>query len=642
MTHEHTIMSSPQPHTPKAFSVELLYVFVLSIRIVNAVSVRTFFQPDEYYQALEPAWRLIFGDGWVTWEWLEKLRSIAHPMLFAMLYKATNELLDLFKITNFVTRGEVLNVAPRLLQAFFATAGDIYTFRLARRILGDEAGWTALFLSMGSAFHWFCSTRTFSNSLETSITIIALYYWPWPTRHVSSEKGARNWAIDAPETDLKLSLSLAAVACILRPTNVLIWASLGAFLLFRATSRAERLHIVSEAAKTGFSALLLNSLLDRRFYGEFTFPPYTFLKFNLLQSLSSFYGRSPWHYYFSQGLPLLMTTYTPLAIHEISSVFEKVSDVLIHNTESRAAALKLLEDQKEGKPITNPTAPPKPIKELSPSLSARLQLSLTVITTIIAYSFIPHKEVRFIYPLLPILIILTSSAVHGIKNISHKTRQRIVIGMVIVNLPIAWYSTQLHQRGVIDVVNYLRRDVDNWHSLGFLMPCHSTPWQSSLQVPSRRGRTMWALTCEPPLHLSTQKEREEYLDEADVFYQNPTKFLEENFPTPPAKGRNPKKRMFEEKRYQWPDRLVFFGVLEREVMRSYLGVGVGNGTEIEIESEKGEEGKTGEGAVVGESESRYTLCHRFFNSHFHDDSRRVGDVVVYCLQTPEEEKAWSA
>jgi len=24
-------------------------------------------------------------------------------------------------------------------------------------------------------------------------------------------------------------------------------------------------------------------------------------------------------------------------------------------------------------------------------------------------------------------------------------------------------------------------------------------------------------------------------------------------------------------------------------------------------------------------------CARFFNSHWHDDSRRVGDVVVWCL-----------
>jgi GPI mannosyltransferase 3 len=28
-------------------------------------------------------------------------------------------------------------------------------------------------------WQWYCSTRTFSNSLETTLTIAALYCWPW-------------------------------------------------------------------------------------------------------------------------------------------------------------------------------------------------------------------------------------------------------------------------------------------------------------------------------------------------------------------------------------------------------------------------------------------------------------------------------
>lgn len=34
-------------------------------------------------------------------------------------------------------------------------------------------------MSMFSPFQWYCSTRTFSNSLETTLTIMALNYWPW-------------------------------------------------------------------------------------------------------------------------------------------------------------------------------------------------------------------------------------------------------------------------------------------------------------------------------------------------------------------------------------------------------------------------------------------------------------------------------
>jgi hypothetical protein len=48
---------------------DIFYV-LLGFRIVNAILSRTFFQPDEYFQALEPAWRLAFGPesgAWLTW-----------------------------------------------------------------------------------------------------------------------------------------------------------------------------------------------------------------------------------------------------------------------------------------------------------------------------------------------------------------------------------------------------------------------------------------------------------------------------------------------------------------------------------------------------------------------------------------------
>jgi phosphatidylinositol glycan class B len=34
-------------------------------------------------------------------------------------------------------------------------------------------------MSVFNPWQWYCSTRTFSNSLETTLTSIALYYWPW-------------------------------------------------------------------------------------------------------------------------------------------------------------------------------------------------------------------------------------------------------------------------------------------------------------------------------------------------------------------------------------------------------------------------------------------------------------------------------
>jgi len=48
------------------FAFPLLVCF----RIINALCVKTFFQPDEYFQSLEPAWKIAFGSqsgAWITW-----------------------------------------------------------------------------------------------------------------------------------------------------------------------------------------------------------------------------------------------------------------------------------------------------------------------------------------------------------------------------------------------------------------------------------------------------------------------------------------------------------------------------------------------------------------------------------------------
>jgi len=48
----------------------MVFTGLLVLRIVNALSIQTFFQPDEYFQSLEPAWQIAFGQdsgAWITW-----------------------------------------------------------------------------------------------------------------------------------------------------------------------------------------------------------------------------------------------------------------------------------------------------------------------------------------------------------------------------------------------------------------------------------------------------------------------------------------------------------------------------------------------------------------------------------------------
>jgi len=243
-------------------------------------------------------------------------------------------------------------------------------------------------------------------------------------------------------------------------------------------------------------------------------------------------------------------------------------------------------------------------------------------------SLISHKEVRFLYPILPFLHIISARPLSRFlpphAALSHKA---VILFLLASNVLLASYASQVHQRGVIDVLAYLRHKHETRNSLlntrsstgsnspavsnttvGFLMPCHSTPWRSHLVYPEISA---WALTCEPPINIPLS-ERSTYLDEADEFYikPGPVAWLRgnmEDVQTIKASGsrsgqhwtrQDPKfKRKY---RRQWPQNLVFFEQLEA-TLEEYL-----------------------EGTW-------YQECWRGFNSHFHDDSRRTGDVVVWCL-----------
>lgn len=84
-----------------------------------------------------------------------------------------------------------------------------------------------LFAQLTNWFMFYCITRTLSNSLETVLTVISLYYWPC-LRINSSNKSpvSRTWALVA-----------AAIACAIRPTSAIIWIYVGVMELYASSSR---------------------------------------------------------------------------------------------------------------------------------------------------------------------------------------------------------------------------------------------------------------------------------------------------------------------------------------------------------------------------------------------------------------------
>jgi hypothetical protein len=75
------------PHLPKPL------ILALAIRSLGLLLPQTQFQPDEYWQSLEPAHHYVFGYGHLTWEWRDlpdggRMRGWIWPSVFVLVYKS--------------------------------------------------------------------------------------------------------------------------------------------------------------------------------------------------------------------------------------------------------------------------------------------------------------------------------------------------------------------------------------------------------------------------------------------------------------------------------------------------------------------------------------------------------------------------
>lgn len=446
-----------------------LVLFTIALRILNCFLVQTSFVPDEYWQSLEVAHRMVFSYGYLTWEWTERLRGYTYPLIFASIYKVLH-LLGKDSV-------QFLIWIPRLGQALLSAVADIRLYSLLKQLENQEVAQWVFLCQLCSWFTWYCCTRTLTNTMETSLTALALFYYPL--------EGSRS------VNSIKYSL-LVALACVVRPTALIPWVP----LLFRHFYQEQRkLHLtLHHFLPVGFITFSLSLIIDRIFFGQWTLVQLNFLKFNVLQNLGTFYGSHPWHWYLSQGFPVVLGTHLPFFIHGCFLAPRRLHILL-----------------------------------------------LTVLWTLLVYSMLGHKEFRFIYPVLPFCMVFCGYSLAHLKT----WRKAALSFLLLSNVPLAFYTGLVHQRGTLDVMNHIQKVCPRGPdpasaSVFIMMPCHSTPYYSHVHCPL----SMRFLQCPPDLTGKTQ-----YLDEADMFYLNPLRWLQQEFHSNAS----------------LPTHLVTFNVLEKEI-----------------------------------------------------------------------------
>ncbi|CAM9977642.1 unnamed protein product, partial [Ectocarpus fasciculatus] len=125
------------------------------------------------------------------------------------------------------------------------------------------------------------------------------------------------------------------------------------------------------------AALSVSVLVDSIFWDRWVYPEGEVLTFNTVENKSSEWGVSPWHWYFSSALPKGLLVSMPLCLCGALGV----------GASARA------------KSTTRASS------DAAPSCSPHLELlyyMLPASVFVVLYSFLPHKELRFIMPVFPV------------------------------------------------------------------------------------------------------------------------------------------------------------------------------------------------------------------------------------------------
>ncbi|KAA0184913.1 hypothetical protein FBUS_09583 [Fasciolopsis buskii] len=273
----------------------------------------------------------------------------------------------------------------------------------------------------------------------------------------------------------------------------------------------------------GIFWLMCSITADRWAYGRWTMNQWNFLRFNLLSSGSQIYGVHSWHWYLSQGLPAMLLTQIPFVFLGI------YSDWSTHRRSEHRIPCRVL--------------------------------TILFVWTTFCYSLLGHKELRFLFPLLPVAIYLCGRGTtflfsrfqqHPKRNV---VSSALILGVLATQVPVLLYTSLVHQRGTLDAIEFIGRFVENqhhrerldrstktemwmldpssWHVL-CLMPCHSVPSVGFLH----KNITLRHLNCDPDLSRWFG-ESDSLMDEVDRFYAHPVAWLASEIQITNSKSKSP-------------------------------------------------------------------------------------------------------
>jgi len=352
--------------------------FALALRVGLAMGSPNIFYPDEIFQTLEPAHRLVYGYGVISWEWRLGIRSWVFPTFLAGVMRATAWM-------GSASAGYLLGTTIVLSLISLVTIWFGYAW--AKRASGTPA---AIIVALACSFYFglvYFAPKALNEVVAAHVLLPGLYLGFYGERLGERKR-------------LFLAGLLCALAACLRIQ--LLPALVFAMVYFCYPRWRERIPAVAAGATV---PVLVFGAVD---WFTWSYPWQSFIRYfeaNVVQGPGKLFPVQPWYWY----LLILVVLLGPAVL------------LLFHG--------------------------------------ARRSPFLAIFCAIVVFShsLIPHKEIRFIYPILAPAITLAAMGIvdllreikHGLKFLDNP-RWIVAVGVAFLFVSSAllaaqctdWYRTR--------------------------------------------------------------------------------------------------------------------------------------------------------------------------------------------------------
>ena len=331
------------------FDKPLNIALLVLLRIIEACTMSwNHAHPDQIWQATQPAYEWIYGGVELPWEWSAdyRLRNALYPAYLAGP-------LFILKQLGLDTQMTVL-LQPYLSHTILVLLGDLYLWQSAKRYAGSDTAKLTMLLMLTCRVQTEFNIRCFTNNVEQILSIVAFYYY-------LNQKNT--FCLSTVVLTATITLSF-----MIRNTSPVGWLPL---LAIKVLFEGSFVPFLISGVFVALPFIFLTVYIDTWFYlGEvngtdWVFTSYNFVKMNILEGLSEFFGTQPSWFYIFCFAPAIFSALYPLLIP------------------SMWTHLKTM--QNKGKDA---------------------YLAYYTIFYFLVFSGIPHKELRFLLPIVPFSFIM--------------------------------------------------------------------------------------------------------------------------------------------------------------------------------------------------------------------------------------------